>query len=76
MKKQGPKKCVLNVEERDAGILSRVNLDVRGNLKELVDEFKDVFPDTLQRDVPQKGTSSTRFAKRRVLNPLVGHHAV
>ena len=69
MKKQGPKKRFLSVEEREEEILSRVDPGVRGKLKELVDEFKDVFPDILPKDVPQKGTSYTRFAYWRVLNP-------
>ena len=54
MKKLGPKKRFLSVEEREAEILSRVNPDVRGKLKELVDEFKDVFPDTLPKGRPPK----------------------
>ena len=49
MKKQGPKKRFLNVEEREEEILSKVSPDVRGKLKELVDEFKDIFPDTLPK---------------------------
>ena len=54
MKKLGPKKCFLSVEEREAEILSRVNPDVCGKLKELVDEFKDVFLDTLPKGRPPK----------------------
>ena len=59
MRKTGPKKNFqfLSVEEREQQILEKVSPDVRGKLKELVDEFKDVFPDArCQRDVPQKGT--------------------
>ena len=44
MKKTCPKKRFLNVEEWEAEILERVDPGVRGKLKELVDEFKDVFP--------------------------------
>ena len=54
MKKTGPKKRSLSVEEREAEILERVDPDVRGKLKELVDEFKDVFPDTLPKGLPPK----------------------
>ena len=54
MKKQGPKKRFLTVEEREKEILERVNPDMRGKLKELVDEFKDVFPDTLPKGRPPK----------------------
>ena len=54
MKKQGPKKRFLTVEEREREILERVNPDMRGKLKELVDEFKDVFPDTLPKGRPPK----------------------
>ena len=52
IKKQDPKKCFISVEEREEGILSRVDLDVRGKLKELVAEFKDVFLDTLPKRRP------------------------
>ena len=54
MKKSGPNKRFLSVEEREAEILSRVDPKVHGKLKELVDEFKDVFPDTLAKGRPQK----------------------
>ena len=54
MKKLGPKKRFLSVEEREEQILSKVSPDVRGKLKELVDEFKDVFPDTLPKGRPPK----------------------
>ena len=54
MKKQGPKKHFISVEERETEILSRVDPGVRGKLKELVDEFKDVFPDTLPKGRPPK----------------------
>ena len=54
MKKTGPKKRFLSVEEREQEILSRVDPGVRGKLKELVDEFKDVFPDTLPKGRPPK----------------------
>ena len=54
VKQQGPKKRFLSVEEREAEILSRVDLGACGKLKELVDEFKDVFPDTLPKGRPPK----------------------
>ena len=54
MKKLSPKKRFLNVEEWEEEILSSVDPDVRGKLKELVDEFKDVFPDTLPGGRPRK----------------------
>ena len=54
MKKIGPKKRFLIVEEREAEILERVDPGVRGKLKELMDEFKDVFPDTLPKGRPPK----------------------
>ena len=54
MKKLGPKKRFLSVGEREEEILLRVDPDVRGELKELVDEFKDIFPDTLPKGRPPK----------------------
>ena len=54
MKKTGPKKRFLSVEEWEAEILERVDPGVRGKLKELVDEFKDVFSDTLPKGHPPK----------------------
>ena len=49
MKKTSPKKKFLSVEEREAQILEKVSPEVRGTLKELVDEFKEVFPDKIGR---------------------------
>ena len=74
MKKIGPKKRFLNVEEREAQTLERVDPGVRRKLKERVDEFKDDSRTHCLRDVPQKGTSFTRYAQRRARNPLVGRH--
>ena len=54
MKRQGPKKRFLSVEEREEQILFKVSPDVCGKLKELVDEFKDVCPDTLPKGRPPK----------------------
>ena len=54
MKKLGPKKRFLIVEEREEQILSKVSPDVCGKLKELVDEFKDVFPYMLPKGRPPK----------------------
>ena len=73
MKKSGPKKRFLSVEEREEQILSKVSPNVHGKLKELVDEFKDVFPDTLPKGRSPKGTSFMRFAPRRARNHPVGH---
>ena len=54
MKKVGPKKRFLSVEECEEQILLKVSPDVRGKLKELIDEFKDVFPDMLPKGRPPK----------------------
>ena len=56
MRKTGPKRNFqfLTVEEREEQILQKVSPDVRGKLKELVDEFKDVFLDTLPKGRPPK----------------------
>ena len=45
-----------------------------GKFKELVDEFKDVFPDTLPKGHPPKRDIVHEIrALRRARNPLVGH---
>ena len=54
MKKSGPKKRFLSVEEREVEILARVDPGVHKKLKELVDEFKDIFPDTLPKGLSPK----------------------
>ena len=71
IKKLGPKKRFLSIEEREEEILSRVDPGVRGKLKELVDEFKDVFPDTLPKGRPPKreivhGIRTEEGAKPRI----------
>ena len=54
MRKEGSKKRFLSVEEQEAEVLSGVDPCVCGKLKELVDEFKDVLPDTLPKGRPPK----------------------
>ena len=54
MKKLSPKKRFLSVEEREKEILPRVYPDVHEKLKELVDEFKYIFLDTLAKGCPLK----------------------
>ena len=54
MKQQGPKKRFLSVEKRKAEILLRVGPGVCAKLEGLVDEFKDVFPDTFPKGRPPK----------------------
>ena len=49
MKKQGTKKRFLSVEEWEEEILLRVHPSVCGKLKEFMDEFKDMFLDTLSK---------------------------
>ena len=61
MKKLGQKKRFLSVGEREEHILFKVSPDVRGKLKELVDEFKDVFLDTLPKG---------RFPKRDIVHEI------
>ena len=73
MKKLGPKKRFLSVEEREEEILSRVDPGVRGKLKELVDEFKDVFPDTLPKGRPPKRDIVHEIRTEEGAKPLVGH---
>ena len=71
MKKICPKKRFFSVEEREEEILSRVDPDVHGKLKELVEEFKDPFPDTLRKGIPPKRKLYIKFAQKRVPNPQV-----
>ena len=54
MKKSGPKKRFLSVEKREAEILARVDPGVHGKLKQLMNEFKDIFQDTLPKGSPPK----------------------
>ena len=74
MKKQGPKKRFLSVEEWEEEILSRVDPGVRGKLKELVDEFKDVFLDTLPKEHPPKRDIIHEICTEEGAKSPVGHH--
>ena len=47
MKKEGPKKRFLTVEEQEEEALKKVPAQHREKLKEIIDEFKDVFPEKL-----------------------------
>ena len=76
MKKQDQKKRYLSVEEREAEILLRVDLGVRGKLNYLVDEFKDVFPNTLPKGRTPKRHIVHEIRTEEDAKPLVGHHSV
>ena len=54
MKASGPKKEFLSVKEREEEILERVQPEFRGKLREIVDEYRDVFPEKLPRGRPPK----------------------
>ena len=49
MKASGPKKEFLSVKEREEEILERVQLEFRGKLREIVDEYRDIFPEKLPK---------------------------
>ena len=54
MKASGPKKEFLSVKEREEEILERVQPEFRGKLREIVDEYRDVFPEKLPNGRPPK----------------------
>ena len=54
MKASGPKKEFLSVKEREEEILERVQPEFRGKLREIVDEYHDVFPEKLPKGRPPK----------------------
>ena len=54
MKASGPKKEFLSVKEREEEILERVQPEFRGKLREIVDEYRDVFPEKLPKGRPPK----------------------
>ena len=54
MKEVGPKKRFLTVEEREQEVLSGVAPEQRDKLREIIEEYRDVFPDTLPKGRPPK----------------------
>ena len=54
MKASGPKKEFLSVKEREEEILERMQPEFRGKLREIVDEYRDVFPEKLPKGRPPK----------------------
>ena len=54
MKASGPKKEFLSVKEREEEILERVQPEFRGRLREIVDEYRSVFPERLPKGRPPK----------------------
>ena len=54
MKKEGPKKRFLTVEEQEEEALYKVPQQHREQLKSIIDEFKDVFPEKLPAGRPPK----------------------
>ena len=49
-----PKKDFVTVEEREQQVLQSVLATHRKDLKLLIDEYKDVFPEKLPKGVPPK----------------------
>ena len=54
MKASGPKKEFLSVKEREEEILERVQPELRGKLRDIVDEYRNVFPEKLSKGRPPK----------------------
>ena len=54
MKATGPKKSFLRVEERKEEIFQKVQPEYRDTLRNIVEEFKEVFPDRLPKGHPPK----------------------
>ena len=69
MNASGPKKEFLYVKEREKEILERVQPEFGGKLREIVDEYRDVFPEELPKGRPPK-----RQTLRH--NPQTGLHIV
>ena len=56
MKLKGPKKDFKSVQEREQELIQSVDPSYRLQLQTLVKEFRDVFPETLPKGRPPKGT--------------------
>lgn len=48
---QGPKKHFISIQEQEQQIVDTVPAEYCSNLQEFVHGFRDVFPETLLRDV-------------------------
>ena len=74
MKEVGPKKRFLTVEEREQEVLSGVAPEQRDKLREIIEEYRDVFPDTLPKGRPPKRTLFMRSTLNLALNRLTDLH--
>ena len=54
MKKKGPKKDFISIQEREQQIMQAVPSQYRRNLQDIVQEYHDVFPATLPKGCPPK----------------------
>ena len=54
MKASGPKKEFISIKEREEEILERVQPEFQGKLGEIVDEYRDVFPEKFPKGRPPK----------------------
>ena len=54
MKAFGPKKEFISVKEREEEILERVQPEFRGRLREIVNEYRSVFPEKVPKGRPPK----------------------
>ena len=74
MKEVGPKKRFLTVEEREKEVPSGVAQEQREKLRVIIEEYRDVFPNTLPKGRPQKGTLFMRLTLNPALNPSADPH--
>ena len=54
MKEVGPKKGFLTVEEREKEVLFGVAPEQREKLREIIEDYRDVFPNTLPKGRPPR----------------------
>ena len=54
MKEVGPRQRFLTMEEREQEVLSGVAPEQRDKLREIIEEYRDVFPSTLPKGCPPK----------------------
>ena len=73
-KESGPNKNIISVAERECEVLDGVPASHRENLEQLIQEYRDLFPEQLPKGIPPSRKVKHHIDVEPGSKPLTGHH--
>ena len=73
-KKEGPKKDIISVAEREQQVLEGVPACHWEKLGHMIQQYHDIFPEQLPKGIPPKRWLSIRLKSSLGVNLPTGHH--